>query len=314
MLAMAYQWFKINQFEENYPYPGKLVDVGGYSLHLNCTGRGAQTVILEAGSGMWSMDWYVVQKNISQFSKVCSYDRAGHGWSDFGDEPRTINHIVDELHTLLAAAEIDHPYVMVGASFGGSIVQLYELAYPAEVSGLVLVDARPKGFSEELRKVSPNEVSALTEGRAFVSGLYDIGLVTAIIGLQGPFEFKEQPPHLHEVYAHLGRLTKHTAAHAKELAVDPISDQQMQSIGSLIDKPLVVIVHGQKTMFKDQLGLSDKEAEQMEQTWLDLQNQLLELSTNSTHLVAKESGHLVHQDQPDIIVEAVRELILSNSE
>ena len=122
---------------------------------------------------MWSMDWYEVQKDISKFSKVCSYDRAGHGWSEFGEEPRTINRLVVELHTLLAAAELSAPYIMVGASFGGSIVQLYEQAFPAEVSSLVLVDARPKGYVEALRKISPTAVSGLTEERRFVSGLYD---------------------------------------------------------------------------------------------------------------------------------------------
>lgn len=263
---------------------------------------------------MWSSDWHEVQSAISKFAKVCSYDRAGHGWSEFGNEPRTINRIVDELHTLLETAELEPPYVMVGASLGGSIVQMYERAYPDEVASLVLVDARPKSYIEKLRKISPKIISAVTDERAFVSGLYDFGLLAFVLKLQGPFKFNESPQQLRAAYEHLGRLTKHTAAHAKEMAVDPESDEQMQSIGSVGDKPLVAIVHGQKTMFRDQLGLSDEQAEQMEQTWLDLQNQTLKLSTNSKLLVAEQSGHLVHQDQPEIIIEAIKSLVLPTAQ
>ena len=303
----AYQWYVVSHFESTFPYPGELVDVGGHSLHLNCSGNGAgRTVILEAGSGMWSLDWHEVQRRVSQFTAVCSYDRAGHGWSEFGDEPRTIDRLVEELGVLLDAADLPPPYLMVGASFGGSIVQLYEHRHPEKVAGIVLVDARPKGYTAALREIVPEAVDAMTEERAFVSGLFDLGLVSIILKLQGPFTFSEQPEHLARVYAHAGRLTKHTAAHARELSVDPISDDQMQLIGSIGNKPLTVIVHGEKTMFRDQLGLTDEEAMRMEAIWIEQQKQLLKLSSRSELLVAETSGHLVHQDQPDLIVDAIR--------
>ncbi len=252
------------------------------------------------------MDWYEVQRRISEFASVCSYDRAGHGWSEFGTEPRTINQLAEELSVLLEAADSNPPYVMVGASFGGSLVQLYENRHPDKVAGIILVDSRPKDYTASLRKIVPDAVDAMAEERAFVSSLFDMGLVSIILKLQGPFTFSEQPQHLAQMYAHVGRMTKHTAAHAKELSVDPISDNQMQSIGPIGDKPLTVIVHGEKTMFKDQLGMSDEEAMYMESIWTIQQEQQLELSSQSELLVAETSGHLVHQDQPDVIVEAVR--------
>src|ERR1043166_103626 len=124
--------------------PGRLVDVGGWRLHLNCTGEakpGAPTVILEAGVGDFSVEWSLVQPGVAGFARVCSYDRAGDGWSDLGPHPRTMHQIVYELHTLLERAGERPPYVLVGHSYGGWLVRLYQATYPAEVAGMVLVEA-----------------------------------------------------------------------------------------------------------------------------------------------------------------------------
>ena len=120
--------------------PGKLVDIGGYRLHLNCTGKNGPTVVLIAGSGDFSFDWSLVQPDISRFARVCSYDRAGLAWSDPGPTPRTMRQDAYELHTLLRAAGIKAPYVLVGHSIGGLIARVYGEQYPKEVAGVVLVD------------------------------------------------------------------------------------------------------------------------------------------------------------------------------
>src|SRR4051794_17724326 len=114
-----------------YPPPGKLVDVGGWRLHLDCTGElrpGVPTVILEAGLGDFSVEWSLVQPRVAQFARVCSYDRAGDGWSDIGPYPRTHRQIVYELHTLLSHAGERPPFVLVGHSYGGWLVRLYQSA------------------------------------------------------------------------------------------------------------------------------------------------------------------------------------------
>ena len=118
-----------------YPAPGKLVDIGGYQLHINCTGTGSPTVILDAGLGGTSLDWSKVQPAVARFTRVCSYDRAGYGWSQTGPGPRTSQQIVTELHALLAQAKINGPYVLVGHSAGGLNMRLYAYRYPAEVVG-----------------------------------------------------------------------------------------------------------------------------------------------------------------------------------
>src|SRR5215471_422569 len=121
--------------------PGKVIDIGGYRLHLNCSGNKGPTVVLIAGAGDFSFDWSLVQPKIGEFARVCSYDRAGFAWSDPGPTPRTMKQEAFELHLLLAAAGIKGPYLLVGHSLGGLIARVYFDQYPQEVAGIVLVDS-----------------------------------------------------------------------------------------------------------------------------------------------------------------------------
>jgi len=121
--------------------PGKLVDIGGYRLHLNCSGRGTPTVVLEYGSSGNSMVWALVQPDVARFTRVCSYDRAYEGWSDAGPIPQTMHQQVYELHRLLKAARVKPPYILVGWSLGGMIDRIYSDTYPTEVTGMILVDS-----------------------------------------------------------------------------------------------------------------------------------------------------------------------------
>jgi pimeloyl-ACP methyl ester carboxylesterase len=121
--------------------PGKMIDIGGYSLYLNCQGTGSPTVILDYGLGGVSSEWSLVQPEVSQFTRVCSYDRAYDGFSDNGPIPRTLHQEAFELHRLMENAHIAPPFVLVGASFGGILDQVYKSVYPSEVCGMVLVDS-----------------------------------------------------------------------------------------------------------------------------------------------------------------------------
>jgi pimeloyl-ACP methyl ester carboxylesterase len=121
--------------------PGRLVDIGGYRLHLNCTGSGSPTVLLEYGATGNSMVWALVQPELARFTRACSYDRAYEGWSDGGPGPQSMHQQIYELHKLLETARIRPPYVAVGWSLGGMSDRLYADAYPGEVRGMVLVDA-----------------------------------------------------------------------------------------------------------------------------------------------------------------------------
>jgi pimeloyl-ACP methyl ester carboxylesterase len=121
--------------------PGQLVDIGGYKLHLHCTGQGAPTVLFENGSADFSFIWDLVQPNVAKFTRACSYDRAGSAWSDPGPLPRSFNQINLELYTALQKAGVHGPYVLVGQSYGGFVVRAFAERYKSDVVGVVLVDA-----------------------------------------------------------------------------------------------------------------------------------------------------------------------------
>ena len=126
-----------------YSQPGLFVDAGGFRLNLYCIGNGSPTVVFDSGWGDWAPAWSKVQPEIAKFTRACSYDRAGTGFSDPGPMPRTSVHIAKELRTALHHAGIGGPYILVGAAFGGDNMRTFADLYMDEVAGLVLVDADP---------------------------------------------------------------------------------------------------------------------------------------------------------------------------
>src|ERR1051325_8574897 len=121
--------------------PGKLVAIGGYRLHLNCIGKGRPTVVLSPGGGDFSFDWYLVQKDVSRFARVCSYDRSGQAWSDPGPQPATMHQEAHDVRAALQAAHERGPYLLVGHSLGGVVMRVFANMYPDDTAGIVLVDA-----------------------------------------------------------------------------------------------------------------------------------------------------------------------------
>ena len=141
LLGAIYQALGTRADRRNFPPPGKLVDVGEHRLHIRCAGEGRPTVVLETGALAMSSLWGWVQAQVAVHTRVCSYDRAGLGWSEPGPEPRNAVRITGELRTLLINAGETPPYVFVGHSFGGLLVRVYADRYPEDLAGLVLVDS-----------------------------------------------------------------------------------------------------------------------------------------------------------------------------
>lgn len=138
--GVSYQVIEARADARRFHQEGMSVDIGGYNLNINCTGQGSPTVILESGHQVPAIGWRFVQPDIAKFTRVCSYDRAGYGWSDPGPMPRTSAQIVKELHTLLRNAGEKPPYVLVGHSSGGTNMRIYAGHYPSEVAGMVLAE------------------------------------------------------------------------------------------------------------------------------------------------------------------------------
>lgn len=121
--------------------PGALVELGGHRLHVNCKGKGAPTVVVENGFDEFSFDWTAVQEKLAPSTRICTYDRAGYAWSDPGPVPRTFDQMKPELHDALEKRGENGPFVLVGHAFGGPVARNFALAYPADVAGMVFVDA-----------------------------------------------------------------------------------------------------------------------------------------------------------------------------
>ncbi|MDF2629618.1 MAG: uncharacterized protein K0R39_3449 [Symbiobacteriaceae bacterium] len=144
-LGFVYQPLATAIDSRRYPPPGRLVDMGGYRLHILCEGIGGPTVVLEAGLGGSSLDWSLVAPALTREARVCTYDRAGYGWSEPGPAPRTGARGAEELHTLLIRAGEPGPYILAAQGLGGVYARAFAAAYPRETAGLVLVDPPADG-------------------------------------------------------------------------------------------------------------------------------------------------------------------------
>jgi len=294
----------------HYPAPGKLVDIGGYRLHINCTGTGSPTVILDAGLGGTSLDWSKVQPAVARFTRVCSYDRAGYGWSESGPgTPRTSQQIVKELHLLLAHAQIHGPYVLVGHSAGGLNMRLYAYRYPAEVAGMVLLDATSEyqfaPFGRHPAQFPPQAVSAaVLQLQVFsVAAHFGVARMALQSGLFPLEDFAAYPAAVKPILLARVSQTRYYSTQHNELAALQESAAEVRaarlarpSYGKL---PLVVLS-------QDDSQDRSAEGKQMAATWDVLQQDLASLSSNSQHSVAAHSGHYIHLDRPDLVITAIQ--------
>jgi pimeloyl-ACP methyl ester carboxylesterase len=145
LVGATYQGVTTALERRRYPRPGGLVEVGDHQLHIHCTGSGSPTVILEAAALGISASWAWVQPEVAKQTRVCSYDRAGLGWSEAGDRPYDPRRVPEELHVLLGAAGETGPYVLAGHSLGASFVRQYASRYAEEVAAIILIDPAANG-------------------------------------------------------------------------------------------------------------------------------------------------------------------------
>lgn len=312
-LYLAGAWRK-TKLRSGFMPPGQLVDIGGYRLHLLIKGQGQPTVVIDAGQGDFSLSWMEIFDQVAQFTRVCTYDRAGLGWSDTSPHPRTAEVMVDELHRLLTTSGIPGPYVLVGASTGGLNARLFTHTYPEEVVGLVLVDsAHEDQFSapevkraiERMSKLMPVVVGAF---RLLVrSGLAALlpGLMSDPTGLM-----RKLPKKWKRAYqAILFRDTKQLETSSAELSELETTHTQLRDAGinNLADLPLIVLQHGSE---QPMMGAPEV-AQALEESFDRLQKEMASLSSSGKHIVAEGSGHAIHLDRPELVAESIREVVVS---
>jgi pimeloyl-ACP methyl ester carboxylesterase len=291
LLGAVYESIAEASDARTYPPPGKLVDVGGYRLHINCTGKGAPTVVIDTGLGDWSTMWAWVQPEVAKTSQACTYDRAGNGWSDAGPLPRNAMQYAKELHTLLHNAHIPGPYVLVGHSLGGFTVRVFTDMYPSEVAGVVLIDSMsPRQFRQSSTD-SETQMGSQSHRFSIFTALARIGLVRLLVRPLGLIP--HLPPGVDKGYlSRMVRPSNLQAYLADESQGMPASARQAGAVKTFGDLPLIVLTASLNTM----------------QGWQEWQTELLQLSSNSQQLFA-ESGHNVEIEQPDAAVAAIVKMV-----
>jgi pimeloyl-ACP methyl ester carboxylesterase len=263
----------------SYPAPGQMVAVGGFKMHLFCTGAnsaGSPTVILETGLGSTSAAWALVQPEVAKATRVCSYDRAGMGWSEPMPAPRDAQHIAEELHNLLHNANVPSPYVLVGWSYGGLYVREYAGQYGDEVAGMVLLDSS-----------HPDQWTSTPQGQAqFASNakIYTVAPTLARLGVMRVMGLLQPSSGLPTPYDEALQVsfaaTKDWDTQSAEFLASPETDDQVHKLTSLDDMPLFVLSATEH-------GLPSE----LERQSQEFQNELAALSTNSVHQIMQGADH-----------------------
>jgi pimeloyl-ACP methyl ester carboxylesterase len=307
--------------------PGKLVEICGRRLHINCEGKGVPTVVMEAGAGDFSFDWGLVQPQVARFARVCSYDRAGYAWSDPGPTPRTMRQIAFELHTGLLKAGIKGPYILVGHSLGGAIVRTYVSQYSKEVAGMVLVDSVHEegliGITDRTTKqdkivrwrelsrgrqippiqtAAPNPTSSSNPQQARASS-------SAQTKVETPFD--KLPERSQRMRLWAKSQPNYNPARSSELfdffpeELDSLYSEREKSKNPLGAMPLIVM-----TSTVSEYGSADEQTKKrLSEDRKRLQSDLLMLSSNSKQIVTEKSGHHIQLDEPGLVIDAIQQVV-----
>lgn len=278
----------------SYAPPGMLVDIGKFRLHFYCDGQGSPTVVVDMGLGESAIEWMALQQRLRHYSRTCLYDRAGYGWSDFGGLPRSSSRIVDELYIGLKNGGIPGPYLLVGHSFGGLNMQLFARRYPYLVAGLVLVDS---STPEQIGRVQKRFLEFMDS----IQPDYEGGISTADFVAKPivPAELPADGPALRALMMMSRAHSQRTVAN-EYINFKASARQVLRNAGRLPDVPTVVLSHGlpQHSEAVDWNNAS-------EEAWDELQTALALAVPRAAHIVAERSGHQIHLDQPELVVDAV---------
>ncbi|HXC43053.1 MAG TPA: alpha/beta hydrolase [Candidatus Dormibacteraeota bacterium] len=292
LAGALYQSLSERRDRRAYPMPGELIDVGGYKLHIDCTGQGSPTVILDSGLGDTYISWRTVQP---QFARVCSYDRAGLGYSDSSPHPRTSKNIAEELHTLLHHAGVPPPYILVGHSMGGFDVRLYASLYRNEVAGLVLVDS---SHPEQRKRLPPALLdldASWVRQQEFLEFTMPFGIPRLLGFCDSDPEVRAAECNFHSAREAVAELKSISESAAQTAATGPLGDLLLAVLSSDPEHP--------------RPDLPEDLIKPTNDAWQQMQEELSHLSTKGTRVVAKGSGHYIQIDRPEVVIEAVHNLV-----
>jgi len=294
--AIAIQGFRVAN-----PPLGQLYSVHGRRMHLYCIGAGEPTIVLEAGLGAASdvLDWSPLQTKLAHYSRVCSYDRAGMGWSDSVDTPRDADHIASDLHALLAEAGVRPPLVLVGSSRGGLYIRDYTAHFRGEVAALVLLDSSSPYQEQRLHPEQGSREWAIT----VLDAQYVLGLARlhGWCGHASPGPDRRYAEALAEdnCLAHWSGVQEYLAARetSAEVVLEP-------PFGTL---PVLIVSRDPSRVLARPSASPDAVAR--ERVWNSMQEDLKDLSTHSQRIIARGSSHELTVDRQGLIAREVARIV-----
>ena len=298
-----------------YTWPQRLVDVGhGRRMNIYCRGAGSPAVILDAGLGDSTISWALVQPRLAARTRVCSYDRAGLGFSDGSPLPSTADNIAADLHALLKAADVAPPYVLVGHSAAGMYIRVFADRYPQEVVGMVSVegsheDQSVRGWAIGAPGQKAKWDAFLDEYEACV-GAARRGLVkgtpeyTKCVGDPDP----RFSPAINAAQARYGSTARWQAAVASERrAIFYASAEQTRKTHRHFgDMPIIVLTHSPYPKSKDE---TQQERNERTLLWESLHLDVAAMSTRGINIVVPNSGHYIQYDHPQVVIDAIEQAV-----
>ena len=331
LTGVGYEALGRSRDARRFPQHGRSIQAGRIKLNLDCTGDrspGRTTIVLDSGLGAPALGWILIQPEVAKFARVCSYDRAGYGWSDPGPEPRTSSQIAKELKAVLDAAAERPPYVMVGHSFGGFNVRVFTSLYPGEVAGVVLVEASHEDEDHRIAELLPpsvmeREVNADLWNERIRRIIRPVRVRFGIERLQvetgwgtpdyGILKSTRLPKDLRQELLYLRQQDKVTKAVAAEIHAFQESILEVRRAGALGDRPLIVLTAANP--YDPDPILTREQVEKLKNLWIhDLQVQEAHLSTHGKQIIVPDSTHMIPIDQPDAVVSAIHEVWSANAQ
>jgi pimeloyl-ACP methyl ester carboxylesterase len=297
--GIAYQQWGELRDQKLYPAPGKLVSVGDNTLHIWCIGSGSPTVMMVSGGGTPAVTLYPAQERIAKFTRVCSYDRAGLGWSAPASKPMNLTDAVKDMEILLEKQDITGPLILAPQSFGGLIAISYATRNPDRVAGAVFIDAsEPELY---FRAVPPIVPKFERKGLLWQAG-WRLGIVRAAIPYYAPkWIAKWSPENKSRFFAIWSRpMAGYTSDFADVVKLTPPSQIPTATPNLFGSKPVIVLRHGKV----DEWTLPATEA-----GWLASQSKLAKLSSSGRIIVAKDNGHTIAEENPEIVANSIVEVI-----
>lgn len=303
MFGVLYNCASLRHYRAIAGVPGKLFTVGGYKMHLLCTGHGAPAIILDAGLGDDSLIWAKVQPQLSQQTTVCAYDRAGFGWSEPQPGRRDADSIAAQLHALLRVAHVPPPYILMGHSIAGLYVRAYAQRYSPELAGLVLVDGATPLQDDRI----PRALVAIQDQQRREMPWVRFWMRLGWYRMRG--ECTEVMPGF-EAYAAWIRadscVPSQVTAVERELDSERLSGEETVRAGPFASLPVLIFSRDPEVLpanWPKDVGKANAIV------WNRMQEEAKGLSPHSRRIVARNSDHNIQVDRPDLLNRAVTEFV-----